>query len=77
MAGPDRAHWSAAMTAKWESFCQHNVGTLVDPPADAKVLGGMWVLSRPRDEHHRAIKYKARYVIFGNHQVYGLDFNNT
>lgn len=77
LAGPDRAHWVAAMTAEWESFCQHNVGTLVDSPEGANVLGGMWVLSRPRDEHHRIVKYKARYVIFGNHQVHGLDFTDT
>lgn len=33
--------------------------------------------SRPRDEYHRITKYKGRYVIFGNHQILGLDFNNT
>lgn len=77
LAGPDRTHWLSAMTTEWEFFCQHNVGTLVEPPTETNVLGGMWVFSRPRDEHHRVIKYKARYVIFGNHQVHGLDFNDT
>lgn len=65
------------MDEEWSSFFHHNVGTLVDPPEDANILGGMWVLSRPRDEYHRIKKYKARYVVFGNHQVYGLDFTDT
>lgn len=77
MAGPDQARWLKAMESEWESFCVHNVDTLVEPPKDANIWGGMWVLSRPRDEHHRIIKHKVRYVISGNHQVYGLDFEDT
>lgn len=30
-----------------------------------------------RDEFHRIIKHKARWVIFGNHQIHGLDFFDT
>lgn len=45
MASPAKARWQAAMDDKWNSFCHHNVGTLVEPPADANILGGMWVLS--------------------------------
>lgn len=77
MKGPDRDRWKAAMDDELDSFCHHNVGTLVEPPSDANILGGMWVLSRPCDEHHRIIKYKARYLVFGNHQVYGMDFTDT
>lgn len=59
ISGPDRTKWMEAMNNKWQSFCHHSVGTLVNPPEDANILGGMWVLSRPRDEHHRVFKYKA------------------
>lgn len=39
--GAHQLHWKAAMDAEWESFCHHNVGTLVEPPLDANVLEGM------------------------------------
>lgn len=63
MSGPDRELWRRAMEAEFESFQQHNVGTLVEQPNNANILGGMWVFSRPRDEHHRILKYKARWVL--------------
>lgn len=77
MQSPDKELWRQAMDAEFEAFTQHNVGTLVDKPDDANILGGMWVFSRKRDEHHRIIKYKARWVIFGNHQIHGFDFFDT
>lgn len=77
MNGPDRALWKRAMDEEFNAFTDHNVGTLVDKPDDANVLGGMWIFSRKRDEYHRIIKHKARWVIFGNHQIHGLDFFDT
>lgn len=65
------------MESEFEAFTQHNVGTLVDRPPGANVLGGMWILSRKRDKHHRVVGHKARWVIFGNHQIYGYDFFDT
>lgn len=77
MNGPDKELWLRAMEEEFNSFQEHNVGTLVERPEGANILGGMWVFSRPRDEHHRIVKYKARWVIFGNHQVYGQDYLDT
>lgn len=37
----------------------------------------MWRLTRKRDEHNRIVRYKARWVAFGNHQVKGLDYEET
>lgn len=65
------------MQREFDSLMQHGVGTLVDPPAGANVLGGMWIFNRKRDEHHRIIKYKARWVVLGNHQIKGLDYEDT
>lgn len=77
MNGPDKLLWKKAMDEEFEAFTIHNVGTLVDAPPGANVLGGMWIFSRKRDEHHRIIKHKARWVIFGNHQVHGVDYFDT
>lgn len=77
MNGPDASLWKAAMADELDSLVQHAVGTLVEPPPDANVIGGMWVFHRPRDAQHRIIKYKACWVAFGNHQIPGLDYDDT
>lgn len=77
MASPDKAAWQKAMQDEYDSLNQHSVGTLVDPPPDANVLGGMWIFSKKRDENNRVVRFKARWVVFGNHQIKGLDYNDT
>lgn len=77
MASPDKAAWLTAMQEEFEAFKKHSVGTLVDAPAGANILGGMWVFNRKRDEYNRVCRFKARWVVFGNHQIKGLDFNDT
>lgn len=77
MKGPERGAWKQACREEFESLLQHNVGTLVDAPPGANVLGGMWRLSRKGDKHNQIVRYKARWVAFGNHQVKGLDYDMT
>lgn len=77
MKGPESAAWKQACQEEFDSLLQHNVGTLIDAPPDANILGGMWRLTRKRDEHNRIVRYKARWVAFGNHQVKGLDYEET
>lgn len=77
MRGPESAAWKQACREEFNSLLQHNVGTLVDAPPNANILGGMWRLARKRDEHNRIVRYKARWVAFGNHQIKGLDYEET
>lgn len=77
MSGPDRLAWQNAMEEEVDSLLQHDVGSLVDPPPGANILGGMWVFNRKRDEFNRVTRYKARWVVFGNHQIKGLDYDDT
>lgn len=77
MNSPDKAAWLTAMQEEFEAFKKHSVGTLVDAPPDANVLGGMWVFTRKQDENNRVCRFKARWVVFGNHQIKGLDYNDT
>lgn len=75
--GPDKQAWKAAMASEFDSLLQHCVGTLVVPPPDANIIGGMWVFAKKRDEYNRLVRTKARWVVFGNHQIQGNDFNDT
>lgn len=73
MAGPDKEHWLAAMKLEFDSLVSHSVGRLIPRPKNANVLGGMWRFKRKRDTSSNVTKYKARWVILGNHQIHGLD----
>lgn len=77
MASPDKAAWLQSMREEFDSLSHHSVGTLVDPPKDANILGGMWVFTKKRDESNRVVRFKARWVVFGNHQIQGIDFTDT
>lgn len=77
MEAPDAEEWKKAMKVEFDSLVQHNVGKLVPKPLDARVIGGMWVLKKKRDENGVVLKYKARWVCFGNCQVAGVDFHDT
>lgn len=37
----------------------------------------MWVFHKKRDENHCVVRFKARWVVFGNHQIKGVDYNDT
>lgn len=46
MAGPDRKAWESAMRDEFDSLVEHSVGTLVDPPPNANIIGGCGYLTR-------------------------------
>lgn len=77
MSSPDKDHWRAAMQVEFDSLVSHSVGRLVPRPKSANVLGGMWRFKRKRDTLGNVVKYKARWVILGNHQIHGLDYFET
>lgn len=77
MASPDRKAWESAMKDEFDSLTEHNVGTLVDPPSGANIIGGMWIFNKKRDEFNRVVRFKARWVVFGNHQIKGIDYLDT
>ncbi|MBW0580911.1 hypothetical protein O181_120626 [Austropuccinia psidii MF-1] len=66
------------MDAKYHSLTSHNTGELVPYPAKpAKVIGGMWRLSRKRNKHGEVYRYKARWVVLGNNQEHMLHYYDT
>lgn len=77
MSGPDREEWRRAMEIEFDSLVSHSVGRLIPRPMSANVLGGMWRFKRKRDASGNISKYKARWVILGNHQIHGIDYHET
>lgn len=77
MAGPEAHHWRAAMQVEFDSLVSHSVGRLIKRPANASVLRGMWRFKRKCETSGAVTKYKARWVILGNHQIHGLDSFET
>lgn len=77
MASPDKEHWLSAMRVEFESLVSHSVGRLIPRPKSANVLGGMWRFKQKRDTSGEITKYKARWVILGNHQIHSIDYFET
>lgn len=73
----ERKNWEEAMTKEFDSLASKNTGTLVPPPGDDKVIGGMWLLGRKKNEFGEILRFKARWVCFGNHQVHMLHYFDT
>ncbi|MBW0572690.1 hypothetical protein O181_112405, partial [Austropuccinia psidii MF-1] len=70
--------WKKAMAEEYHSLTSHNTGELVPYPAKlAKVIGGMWRLSRKQNEHGKVYRHKARWVVLGNHQENMLHYYDT
>ncbi|MBW0540675.1 hypothetical protein O181_080390 [Austropuccinia psidii MF-1] len=70
--------WKKAMDSEYQSLTSHNTGELVPyATKPAKVIGGMWRLSRKRNEHGEVYQYKAWWVVLGNHQEHMLHYYDT
>lgn len=37
----------------------------------------MWIFNKKRDEHNRVVGFKARWVVFGNQQIKGVEYLDT
>ncbi|MBW0578630.1 hypothetical protein O181_118345 [Austropuccinia psidii MF-1] len=56
----------------------HNTGELVPYPSDgSKVIGGMWRLTRKRNEFGKVYHCKVRWFVLGNHQEHLLHYYDT
>jgi hypothetical protein len=77
LSSPNRTQWLSAMHAEIRSLRTKGVFRLVDRTPKMKVLGSKWVFKVKRDQDGHIIKFKARYVVKGYMQIYGLDYTNT
>ncbi|KAI3509130.1 hypothetical protein L1887_24156 [Cichorium endivia] len=69
--------WRLAMDSEMDSIERNDTWELVDPPLDKKPIGVKWVFKTKLNEKGEIDKYKARLVVKGYKQKYGVDFNEV
>ncbi|KAL0938285.1 reverse transcriptase domain protein [Colletotrichum truncatum] len=65
---PQWPQWEQAFEREMTQFTEKGVYEVVYPPRDAKVLPGKWVCDIKTNKNNEIVRYKARYVVCGNHE---------
>ena len=77
LASAEREQWEQAMQEEYNSLIENQTWRVVKRPADRKVLTGRWVFKRKLGSNGEVARHKARFVVRGFSQIYGLDFDET
>ena len=75
MNSPEGPQWSQAAGSEYQSLMENNTWTLVEPPTDRKIMTSRWVWTVKYNGDGEIDRYKARLVIRGFMQEYGIDYN--
>jgi hypothetical protein len=71
------AHWHKAMDEEIQSLKENHTWDLVDLPPGRSALRGKWVYKLKRGPDGRIVKHKARWVVKGFEQQFGIDYDQT
>ena len=74
---PDSAKWREAVLRELNSRLENQTWEIVQPPKGAKVLEGRWVYTVKTDQDRHITRFKARWVVRGDSQHYGEDYDQT
>ena len=80
MQGPNAAEWAKAMEEELDQLRKNETWELVhknDIEPGHRPLGGKWVYKIKRDVDGNIARFKARWVVKGYLQQYGVDFDQT
>lgn len=69
--------WCDAMDNELQALERNGTWTIEDLPKDKKALGCKWVYKIKRKSDETVERFKERIVILGNHQIAGIDYNET
>ncbi|TYK23235.1 Retrovirus-related Pol polyprotein from transposon TNT 1-94 [Cucumis melo var. makuwa] len=69
--------WVAAMEEELSMIEKNKTWILVDRPQDRKVIGVKWVLRTKLNADGSINKHKARLVVKGYAQIFGVDYSDT
>ncbi|GAA0153680.1 hypothetical protein LIER_11856 [Lithospermum erythrorhizon] len=68
------SNWRDAMQTEIQAIEDNNTWTLKSLPQGKKALGGRWIYKVNHRSDGTIERFKARLVVFGNHQVEGIDY---
>ncbi|XP_074306643.1 uncharacterized protein LOC141641898 [Silene latifolia] len=71
------ANWCTAMKNEIDALERNGTWELTDLPSGKKALGCRWVYKIKYNSDGTIERLKARLVVFGNHQVEGIDYSET
>ena len=74
---PDWPNWQTAMGVEIDQLEKQKTWNIVDLPLNRKALKTRWVYKIKTDQNNQIIKYKARWVVKGFSQQYGIDYEET
>jgi hypothetical protein len=77
LASTECNQWEQAMKEEYNSLLENKTWEVVDRPTNRKVLTSRWVFKRKLGSDGEVARHKARFVVRGFSQIYGLDFDET
>jgi hypothetical protein len=73
----DAKFWIAAIAEEYDSLIRNGTWTICPLPVDRKAIQGKWTMKFKPGFKTTPPRYKARFVIKGYSQIYGLDYKET
>lgn len=73
----DHKQWEKAMDEEYDSLIKNGTWNLVNPPIDQKVIDNRWVFKLKQNTDGSIDRFKARLVVRGFTQEYGIDYQET
>lgn len=73
----DHKQWKRAMNEEFDSLIKNQTWNLVNPPSDQKVIDNRWVYKLKQRPDGSVDRYKARLVVRGFTQEFGIDYQET
>nr|GEY61995.1 retrotransposon protein, putative, Ty1-copia subclass [Tanacetum cinerariifolium] len=74
---PESDKWLNAMNVAMQSMKDNEVWDLVDLPPNGKIVGSKWLFKKKTDMDGAVHTFKARLVVKGFTQTYGVDYKKT
>ena len=77
ISSPARNEWEAAMSEEIATMKSREVYDVLSVPKETKILGTRWVFKTKRDEDGQIKRHRARLVVQGNRQRFGVDYDKV
>ena len=77
LSGDEREAWMDAIEAELTQMEKVKAWAPVIPPPDANIIPSLFVFRRKRNKTGKIVRYKARLVVKGFRQKFGIDYVDT